>query len=119
MQRGKLDEELSRMSQIAESLKPGSLILFNESFASTNEREGSEICRQITQALIDCQVEVFFVTLLFTFASAFLSHPQAHFLSAERLENGQRTFKIVPGEPMQTAFGVDLYREIFAQSGER
>ena len=55
MQSGKLDEELSRMSSIVDALTsslrnatadgPNSLLLFNESFAATNEREGSEIAR--------------------------------------------------------------------------
>lgn len=117
MKSGKLDEELSRMSEIADRLNPGSLILFNESFAATNEREGSEICRQITKALIDCNVEVFSVTHLYTYASAFLHDPNTQFLRAQREENGERTFKIVQGEPMQTAFGVDLYRKIFATGG--
>ena len=47
MKSGKLDEELSRMSDIVDHITPHSMILFNESFAATNEREGSEIARQI------------------------------------------------------------------------
>ena len=43
MKSGKLDEELARMSGIADAIAPNSMVLFNESFASTNEREGSEI----------------------------------------------------------------------------
>ncbi len=43
MEMGKLDEELDRMSVIAGQIKAGCLLLCNESFASTNEREGSEI----------------------------------------------------------------------------
>jgi DNA mismatch repair ATPase MutS len=43
MTSGKLDEELARMSDIAEQITPHSQLLCNESFASTNEREGSEI----------------------------------------------------------------------------
>ncbi|NPV42663.1 MAG: DNA mismatch repair protein MutS [Firmicutes bacterium] len=116
MKSGKLDEELSRMSEMVDHLKPGSLMLFNESFSATNEREGSEICHQITKALIDCNVEVFSVTLLFTYASAFLNDPNTQFLRAQRLENGDRTFRIVPGEPIQTAFGMDLYRKIFGDN---
>jgi DNA mismatch repair ATPase MutS len=116
MKSGKLDEEFSRMSELVDHLNPGSLMLLNESFAATNEREGSEICRQITKALIDCNVEVFSVTHLYTYASAFLNEPNTQFLRAQRLENGERTFRIVPGEPMQTAFGMDLYRKIFADS---
>jgi DNA mismatch repair ATPase MutS len=48
MKSGKLDEELSRMSDIVDNMTPNSMVLFNESFAATNEREGSEIATQIT-----------------------------------------------------------------------
>lgn len=113
MRSGKLDEELARMSQVADHLEGGTLMLFNESFAATNEREGSEICRQITKALIENDVEVFSVTHLYTYAAAFLGDRQAQFLRAQRLDNGERTFKVVSGEPLQTAFGEDLYRRIF------
>ena len=113
MQSGKLDEELSRMNTLAEHLQRGALMLFNESFAATNEREGSETCRQITQALVDNGVEVFSVTYLYTYASDFRGFPNMQFLRAQRLDNGERTFKVVPGAPLQTAFGEDLYRRLF------
>ncbi len=113
MRSGKLDEELARMSEVADHLGGGALMLFNESFAATNEREGSEICRQITKALIENDVEVFSVTHLYTYAVALLGDKQAQFLRAQRLDNGERTFKVVPGEPLHTAFGEDLYRRIF------
>ena len=38
---GRLDEELTRMSTIADQINPHCLILLNESFAAPNEREGS------------------------------------------------------------------------------
>jgi DNA mismatch repair ATPase MutS len=47
MNSGKFDEELSRMNAIIDDIVPYSIVLFNESFAATNEREGSEIARQI------------------------------------------------------------------------
>ncbi len=115
MRSGKLEEELARMSELVDYLKPGALLLLNESFASTNEREGSEICRQITQALLENGVEVFTVTHLYTYALAFLTNERVQYLRAERLEDGKRTFKITPGEPLPMAFGEDLYREIFGQ----
>ncbi len=118
MSSGKLDEELSRMSALADRLQSGSLILFNESFAATNEREGSEICRQITQALIENGIEVFSVTHLYTYAAAFLKNEKTQYLRAERLENGERSFRVTPGEPLHTAFGEDLYRKIFVKGGE-
>ncbi len=103
------------MSGIADHLKPGALVLFNESFASTNEREGSEIARQITRALTDSGMEVFSVTHLVGYAEAFLKagDSRALFLRAERLENGKRTYRLKPGEPLETGFGEDLYRKVF------
>lgn len=41
------------MSDIVDHVRPNSLILFNEPFAATNEREGSEIARTIMTALLD------------------------------------------------------------------
>ena len=61
MESGKLDEELARMSNIVDNITPNSLILFNESFAATNEREGSEIERQIISALMEKQVKKWLV----------------------------------------------------------
>lgn len=112
---GKLDEELGRMSLIADHLKPGALLLFNESFASTNEREGSEIARQVTLALMDSGMEVFSVTHLYEYAAGFQKLNSKHVLHlrAERLEEGRRTFRIVPGQPLETGYGEDLYRQVF------
>ncbi len=116
MTSGKLDEELSRMSAIIDHLKPNAVVLFNESFAATNEREGSEIARQVVNALLDEGVQVFFVTHLYAFARQMYEHRHDDilFLRAERLPDGTRTFKMIEGEPLQTSYGRDLYREIFA-----
>jgi DNA mismatch repair ATPase MutS len=46
MESGKLDEDLSRTSDIIGRLTPNAMVLFNESFAATNERKGSEIACQ-------------------------------------------------------------------------
>lgn len=113
MNRGKLDEELERLDRLLRHLKPGSLLLMNESFASTNELEGSELCRQVTQALLDSGVEVVSVSHLFAFASGWIGKPDVRLLHAERLSSGERTFRIVPGEPTSTAHGEDLYKKVF------
>jgi hypothetical protein len=115
MKGGKLDEELARMSEIVEHVKPDSIVLFNESFAATNEREGSEIARQIVTSLLEKRVKIFFVTHLYEFARALSEKnmESALFLRAERQADGRRTFKLLPGEPLQTSYGVDLYHEIF------
>ncbi|AEH50587.1 MutS-related protein [Pseudothermotoga thermarum] len=114
MKSGRLDEELSRMNEIANRIEPFSVVLFNESFLATNEREGSEICRQITKALIDNDVEAFSVTLLYPFVKAFIDDESAQFLMAERLDSGERTFRMISGKPAETAHGMNLYRKIFS-----
>lgn len=115
MKSGKFDEELSRMSEIVDWLTPDALVLFNESFAATNEREGSEIARQIVRALLEKRVKVVFVTHLYELARGFYAKglENVHFLRAERQADGSRTFKLRPGEPLQTSYGADLYQEVF------
>lgn len=115
MKSGKLDEELSRMSTIVERIAPGCVLLLNESFASTNEREGSEIARQIVHALLETKVKVFYVTHMFDLAEGFYRERSDSFLflRAERLNDGTRTFRLLEGEPLPTSFGKDLYRQIF------
>ena len=115
MTSGKLDEELGRMSDIVDSIAPGSMLLFNESFASTNEREGAEIARQIVCALLERRIKVFFVTHLYAFAHGLFDRrmEDAMFLRAERRADGTRTFRLSEGEPLETSYGEDLYREIF------
>ncbi len=120
MQSGKFDEELSRMNQIVEKVRPNATILFNESFAATNEREGSEIARQIVSALLEKRVRILYVTHLYGFAKGFFdtSRPDTLFLRAERQPDGSRTFQLHTGEPLDTSYGEDLYREVFEQAKE-
>jgi hypothetical protein len=119
MTSGKLDEELVRMSAIADELSPDSLLLLNESFSATNEREGSEIARQIVRAVTEAGATVFFVTHLTDFAHERYEHARLpsgrdRFLLAERRPDGTRTFKLREGAPERTSHGADLYRTIFA-----
>ena len=120
MQRGRLDDELARMSTIVDELRPNTLLLLNESFASTDQREGSEIAAQILGALRDAGVKAVFVTHLVDFPrNVFESGaPDVLFLRAGRLENGERTFRIAPAAPLATSYAGDLYREVFAEDAE-
>jgi DNA mismatch repair ATPase MutS len=117
MRSGKFDEELSRMSEIVSHLPRNAMVLFNESFASTDEREGSEIAAQIARALIESGIRVIFVTHLFSFARRLYDQKLANalFLRAERLLDGRRTFRMQEGEPLQTSYGKDLYEQVFAE----
>ncbi|MGS9779782.1 MutS-related protein, partial [Klebsiella pneumoniae] len=99
------------------------LVLFNESFSATNSREGAGIIRGIVTALAERHVKLFFVTHTSEFACAFYQeyHQDTVYLCAERREDGERTFRITEGAPLDTSYGEDLYREVFtlpAQSAE-
>ncbi len=113
MRSGKFDEELVRMSAIADTIRRRALVLFNESFAATHEREGSEIAQQVVSALLDNDVTVFFVSHMHEFARAFLDDDRALFLRAERGDDGARSFRLVGAKPQPMSFGADLYRRIF------
>ncbi len=114
---GKLDEELSRLGRITDFLQEGSLVLFNESFASTNEYEGSEIAKEVLKAFIENGIESIYVTHMYHLTSDPLwkKAKGVFFLKAERTPNGKRTFRIIPGEPSPTSYGVDLFTQIFEE----
>jgi hypothetical protein len=118
LESGKLDEELARMSEIADQIGPNCLLLCNESFAATNEREGSEIARQVVMALVEAGVRVMFVTHLFDLASSFYREGRdtALFLRAGRGSDGARPFKITEGEPLPTSYGEDSYEKVFGDA---
>jgi MutS domain V len=120
MEKGKLDEELDRMSAIAGQITAGGLLLCNESFASTNEREGSEIARQIIRALTEAGIRIIFVTHLYDLAECmYATHdPATLFLRAERRPDGHRTFRLPPGEPLPTSYGQDLYQSVFGTADQ-
>lgn len=115
MNSGKLEEELARMSRIAERAAPGDLVLFNESFACTNEREGSSIARQILDGLVDAGLRAVYVTHMYDLSHSLFaaSREDALFLRPERLPDGRRTFRVVEEAPLPTSFGKDLYDRVF------
>lgn len=117
MTHGKFDEELARMSAIADFIGPQSMLLCNESFASTNEREGSEIARGIIDAMLECGVKVVYVTHMYDLAHALYRRRNAAylFLRAERRPDGVRTFRMKPAAPEPTSHGEDSFRRVFGR----
>jgi DNA mismatch repair ATPase MutS len=115
MTAGKFDEELARMSRIAHQIKPHSLLLCNESFAATNEREAAEIASDILRALNQVGITVVFVTHLYDLAHRFhREHSQTTlFLRADRDDTGHRTYRLLEAPPQPTSYGQDLYQETF------
>jgi len=113
---GKLDEELRRMSRLVKRISPGALLFCNESFASTNEQEGSEIALELVRAMTEARVKVVYVTHLFELASTLYlqDRGRALFLRAPR-QAGAQPFKLAEGAPEPTAYGEDLYCRIFEE----
>ena len=112
---GKLDEELARFSALVDELRPGALLLSNESFSSTNEAEGSQIGLTVIRALVDSGVRVAAVTHLYGLADELHSsgRPAAVFLRARRGEDGRRPYRLDPAAPLSTSFARDLYEREF------
>ncbi len=118
MNSGRLDEELKRMDRIVSHVGENSLILLNESFATTTEKEGSTIAYDIIKALKEEKVRILTVTHLLSFAQRMYDEVKddkdtdVAFLSAEHLEDGTRTFKMIPHAPELTSFGLELYEMV-------
>ncbi|WP_157183366.1 MutS-related protein [Sciscionella marina] len=119
MESGKFDEELRRLRNITESATAASMVLFNESFAATNESEGSEIALEVLEALCAAGVRVFCVTHMYALSAALARRGTGAvtFLRADRDADGNRSFRLVAGAPRPTSHGQDLYRMIFDSAG--
>lgn len=121
MNSGRLDEELRRMDRIINHLGENSLLLFNESFATTTEKEGSVIAYDIIKALKEEGVRILTVTHLLSFAQKLFEEEKNQaesdvaFLSAEHLSDGTRTFKMIPHEPELTSFGLELFEQVLGR----
>lgn len=114
MTSGKLDEELKRLRGIIEVIKPGSLMLFNESFQSTAEVEGSIIAYDVIKALSHKKIQVVMVSHMYHLYNMLKkNNDDVYYLKAERNESGSRSFKLLPGDMEETSYATDLYNEIF------
>ena len=111
MNSGKLDEELQRMNSIINNISQNSMLLMNEPFATTTEREATRIASDIIAALFEHNVKILFVTHLFELANFIYKQnlQKAVFLRAERDQTGSRSFCIKTGEPLETSYGEDLF----------
>jgi hypothetical protein len=116
---GKLEEELVRMSRIVDRCHRGDLLLMNESFASTDEVEGTYLAVDIIDALLAHGVRVLVVTHFHRLARHYRDRDGVVFLIAERLDDGRRTYCVRPGVPTSTSHGRDIYRQVFGPSPGR
>lgn len=113
MEHGRLEEELARMDDLVRQMTGRSMLLLNESFATTTERAGARIALELVPALQAYGVEILYVTHLYEFADGIrtLGIPGTVFLRAERSQDGQRSFRMEEGEPLPTSYGEDLFEK--------
>ena len=124
---GRLGEEAGRLSAIFQNATRRSLILLNESLASTSEGESLYLAQDIVRVLRMMGVRAIFATHLHALAErveainndaagdSLLVSMVAEMVGFEDELNGQarRTYKIKPGPPM----GVSYARDIAARYG--
>jgi hypothetical protein len=110
---GRFVDELRRMQTLVGQVTGPSLLLLNESFSSTNEREGSEVGRQVIRAFCDSRCRVVLVTHLFDLAQSLGDmDPPPLYLRARRRGTAE-DFKLVPTPPSSTSYGLDVFDEVF------
>jgi len=112
---GKLDEELARLSILTDEITPGCILLCNDSFASTTEREGAHIAHAVTTAFADSGVLVVFATHLHELARCLHDERPAGtlVLRAGRTDDGRRTYRFAAGAPVPASYAADTFREVF------
>ncbi len=123
--RGRLEEEMIRLEQIMQQKSGDSLLLMNESFSSTNSREGTVIAEEILKALSIIGTRVVFVTHLYELAtridqinastegitklvSMIAGIDQSNQYEDNKARIIKRTYLVKPGKPSPTGFASDI-----------
>lgn len=113
---GKFVDELKRLNNIITQIRPYGVVFMNESFSSTNEKEGSIIGEEVINGLNSSHVEVIIVTHMYQLAKSLYDNNKCLLLKAERTSDGTRSFKLKKSTPEATAYGEDLFIKIFSDS---
>ena len=118
MQMGLLEVELSKLSGLVDALKPGALLLMNESFQTTTPAAAKRLAAQIIPALVEAGVLVVFVTHLYGYAMGVYEHQTGDisFLKAQRDPEGSNTYRMLEGPPFKSAYGLTLLRQVMGET---
>lgn len=117
MNMGKFEEELKRMEQILRGAKKNTLILLNESFATTTEVTAYQIAMDLVHTCLSEAVTVWMVTHITKFAKELYGeHPEnVLFLSAGRTEENEIRFQMYEKVPGDTSYGLTLYEQMIGK----
>lgn len=121
---GKLEQELTAVAGAAEMMREGSLLLINEIFGTTSEREGTDIAAEILHAFSQTHSGVIFVTHLKRLADmvedgslALADGERAVNYVTEQYRDGEgrlkKSHRIVRGRPEPQIFECELADRYF------
>lgn len=114
MNMGKFEEELKRMGEILCGAKRNTLLLLNESFATTTEVTAFQIATDLIHACMEHEVTVWMVTHITKFAKELYEEkrPDILFLSAGRQADKEIRYQMYEKEPGDTSYGLELYEQM-------
>lgn len=117
LKHGLLEQELLKLNTIIKHIAPKSLLLLNETFATTTDYDAAYLSRELLTGLKHSGITCLFVTHNYEFShSLYLKHQKENiFLRADREEDGERCFRLREGEPFKTGFAIDLYHDIMKE----
>jgi DNA mismatch repair ATPase MutS len=118
---GRLSQELGELSRMFDETTADSLLLLNESLASTNAAEALVVAEEMLAALRRVGTRTLYATHLHEIAERLSeinepaeAGPEVRGLTAETEWDGEqvrRTYRIVPGSPAGRSFARDLARK--------
>lgn len=114
MNMGKFEEELKRMEGILRHAGENTLILLNESFATTTEVTAFQIAMDLLHTCLEHEVTVWMVTHITKFAKELYQEkwPDVLFLSAGRRAENEIRFQMYEKTPGDTSYGLELYEQM-------
>lgn len=118
MNMGKFEEELKRMNEILNGAKKNTLLLLNESFATTTEVTAFQIATDLLHACMENEVTMWSVTHITKFAKELYEEkrPDILFLSAGRQAEGEIRFRMYEKAPGDTSYGLELYEQMIEKN---
>lgn len=114
LKHGKFDEELMRWSRLVDEVGERSLVLSNESFSSTDEREATALAAVVFDALASAQHHVVVVTHLATL-SGVIHTPHTDW-KVDRGVDGNRTYRLELKPPETTSHARDIFEQGFGDT---
>ncbi len=114
MNMGKFEEELKRMEDILCHAGENTLILLNESFATTTEVTAFQIAMDLFHTCMEHEVTVWMVTHITKFAKELYQEKRMDtlFLSAGRKAENEIRFRMYEKVPGDTSYGLELYEQM-------